>query len=129
VNTFSKRTKAAQAKFPSIPGLPHLVSLGSVKLPAPKSYDKLAPLVATPSRSKRPMVPELGHDLPAEIQGKFASKYTPAPDKLGLDERRREAQALLDEFETSMKSAGKRRPKYTEYPRKCCRHSANLRTN
>ncbi|KAG9255753.1 uncharacterized protein F5Z01DRAFT_673048 [Emericellopsis atlantica] len=116
VNTFSRRTKAAQTKFPPIAGLPNLVSLGSVKLPAPKSYDKLAPLVATPSRSKKPLVPEMGYDLPAEIQGRFASQYAPAPDKLGLDERRVEAQALLDEFETSMKATGKRRPKYTEYP-------------
>ncbi|KAF4343319.1 hypothetical protein FBEOM_2723 [Fusarium beomiforme] len=113
---FNKRPKAAQAKFPAIKGLPHLVHEGTIKLPAPKSYDKLAPLVALPARSGRQMVPELGYSLPCEVQGHFTSQYRPSPDKGGLDERRMEAKALLDDFDRSMKALGKRRPKYTEYP-------------
>ena len=83
---------------------------------APKSYDKLAPLVAVPSRSKKAILPETGHDLPCEVQGRFTSHYRPAYDKTGLDERRLEAKPLLDEFDSSMKALGKKRPKYTEYP-------------
>ncbi|OBS29345.1 hypothetical protein FPOA_03281 [Fusarium poae] len=113
---FNKRTKAAQAKHPAIKGLPHLIYEGTAKLPAPKSYDKLAPLVALPARSGRQMVPELGYDLPCEVQGRFTSQYRPSPDKGGLDERRMEAKGLLDDFDRAMKSLGKRRPKYTEYP-------------
>ncbi|KAK2680874.1 hypothetical protein RAB80_002667 [Fusarium oxysporum f. sp. vasinfectum] len=116
INQFNKRTKAAQAKFPAIKGLPHLVHEGTIKLPAPKSYDKLAPLVALPARSGRQMVPELGYSLPCEVQGRFTSQYRPSPDKGGLDERRMEAKVLLDDFDRSMKGLGKRRPKYTEYP-------------
>ncbi|KAF4963753.1 hypothetical protein FSARC_8236 [Fusarium sarcochroum] len=113
---FNKRTKAAQAKHPAIKGLPHLIYEGTTKLPAPKSYDKLAPLVALPARSGRQMVPELGYSLPCEVQGRFTSQYRPYPDKGGLDERRFEAKVLLDDFDRSMKGLGKRRPKYTEYP-------------
>ncbi|KAJ4133423.1 hypothetical protein NW768_005007 [Fusarium equiseti] len=113
---FNKRTKAAQAKHPAIKGLPHLIYEGTAKLPAPKSYDKLAPLVAQPNRNGRNMVPELGYSLPCEVQGRFTSQYRPSPDKGGLDERRLEAKGLLDDFDRSMKSLGKRRPKYTEYP-------------
>ncbi|KAF7545309.1 hypothetical protein G7Z17_g9266 [Cylindrodendrum hubeiense] len=113
---FTKRTKALQAKQPSIKGLAHLVYDASTKLPAPKSYDKLAPLVAHPSRSGKAMVPELGYSLPCEVQGRFTSQYRPSPDKGGLDERRIEAKDMLDEFDRSMKALGKRRPKYTEYP-------------
>ncbi|KAF4455718.1 hypothetical protein F53441_2013 [Fusarium austroafricanum] len=113
---FNKRTKASQAKFPTIKGLPHLIYEGTMKLPAPKSYDKLAPLVALPARSGRQMVPELGYSLPCEVQGRFTNQYRPSPDKGGLDERRIEAKVLLDDFDRSMKSLGKRRPKYTEYP-------------
>ncbi|KAL4723677.1 hypothetical protein ACLX1H_009319 [Fusarium chlamydosporum] len=113
---FNKRTKAAQAKHPAIKGLPHLIYEGTAKLPAPKSYDKLAPLVALPARSGRQMVPELGYSLPCEVQGRFTSQYRPSPDKGGLDERRMEAKTLLDDFDRAMKSLGKRRPKYTEYP-------------
>lgn len=91
-----------------------------IDLIAPKSYDKLAPLVAIPSRSNKPIVPEAGHELPCEVQGRFTSHYRPAYDKSGLDERRMEAKPLLDEFDASMKALGKRRPKYTEYPRKSC---------
>lgn len=144
---FNKRTKAAQAKQPSIKGLPYLLFDPSTKLPglyrslnvwgvrnlqaitAPKSYDKLAPLVALPSRSGKSIVPELGYSLPGEVQGRFTSQYRPAPDKGGLDERRIEAKMLLDEFDRSMKGLGKRRPKYTEYPRKSCRCSHLIFTN
>ncbi|KAF4972397.1 hypothetical protein FZEAL_9597, partial [Fusarium zealandicum] len=113
---FSKRAKAAQAKQPAIKGLPYLIYDGATKLPAPKSYDKLAPLVALPARSARQMVPELGYSLPCEVQGRFTSQYRPSPDKGGLDERRIEAKVLLDDFDRAMKGLGKRRPKYTEYP-------------
>lgn len=126
---FSKRTKAAQAKYPSIKGIPHLVFDGSTKMPAPKSFDKLAPLVTLPSRSGKSMVPELAYDLPCEIQGKFTSQYRPNPDKGGLDERRIEAKPLLDQFEASMKALGKRRPKYTEYPREYQRLESLLQCN
>lgn len=134
---FSKRNKTAQARYPSIAGLPYLVYDGSIKLPgafymtqyqlipvltnslsAPKSYDKLAPLIALPPRSGKQMVPELGYNLPCELQGRFTSQYRPSPNKIGLDERRDEAKSLLDEFDRSMNALGKRRPKYTEYPRK-----------
>jgi hypothetical protein len=115
---FQKRSKAAHARFPSIKGLPYLAYQNTIKLPAPKSYDKLAPLVAVPPRSKKPIVPELGYDLPCEVQGRFTSRYRPAFDRIGLDERRMESKSLLDEFDNSMKALGKRRPKYTEYPRK-----------
>ena len=118
IQKFQKRGKAAQAKFPTIKGLPHLAQEGTIRLPAPKSYDKLAPLVAIPSRSKKPINPEAGVDLPSEIQGRFTSQYRPAFDRIGLDERRSEASTLLDDFDKSMKALGKRRPKYTEYPRK-----------
>ncbi|KAI5467252.1 hypothetical protein BGZ63DRAFT_418972 [Mariannaea sp. PMI_226] len=113
---FQKRPKAAQAKQPAIKGLPYLVYDASMKLPAPKSYDKLAPLVALPARTGKPMVPEFGYNLPCEVQGRFTSQYRPSPDKGGLDERRLEAKYLLDEFDRSMKALAKRRPKYTEYP-------------
>ncbi|KAH7149184.1 hypothetical protein B0J13DRAFT_441022 [Dactylonectria estremocensis] len=113
---FNKRSKALQAKQPAIKGLPHLLYDDSMKLPAPKSYDKLAPLVAHPSQSGKAMVAELGYSLPCEVQGRFTSQYRPSPDKGGLDERRIEAKELLDEFDHSMKALGKRRPKYTEYP-------------
>jgi hypothetical protein len=116
ITQFNKRPKAAQAKQPPIKGLPFLVYDASTKLPAPKSYDKLAPLVALPSRTGKAMVPELGYNLPCEVQGRFSSQYRPSPDKGGLDERRLEAKYLLDEFDRSMKALGKRRPKYTEYP-------------
>ncbi|KAK5992231.1 hypothetical protein PT974_05632 [Cladobotryum mycophilum] len=137
MNQFAKRNKVAQARFPSIKGLHHLVYDGSIKLPgkwstyyglreeeanfifnleAPKSYDKLSPFVALPSRSGRPMVPELGYNLPCEIQGRFTSQYRPSIDKGGLDERRVEAKFLLDDYDRSMNGLGKRRPKYTEYP-------------
>ncbi|GAB0138397.1 hypothetical protein EsDP_00006632 [Epichloe bromicola] len=113
---FGKRNKSAQAKYPSIKGLPHLVYEGTVKLPVPKSYDKLAPLVAIPPRSGQPIIPEQSCSLPCEVQGRFTSKYRPSIEKSGLDERRAEAKALLDDYDQSMKTLGKRQPKYTEYP-------------
>ncbi|KKO97315.1 hypothetical protein THAR02_10579 [Trichoderma harzianum] len=112
---FAKRTKAAQIKYPSINGLPHLVYDGTIKIPAPKSYDKLTPCIALPPRHDRPAIPELGY-LPCEIQGKFTIQYRPSAEKGGLDERRDEASQLLDEYDRSMNALGKRRPKYTEYP-------------
>ncbi|KAL7933251.1 hypothetical protein V8C35DRAFT_62639 [Trichoderma chlorosporum] len=112
---FAKRTKAAQIKYPSIRGLPHLVYDGTIKIPAPKSYDKLTPCIALPPRPDRPAIPELGY-LPCEIQGKFSVQYRPSAEKGGLDERREEASLLLDEYDRSMIALGKRRPKYTEYP-------------
>ncbi|KAG5983944.1 hypothetical protein E4U55_006651 [Claviceps digitariae] len=116
IANFKKRNKAAQAKYPSIKGLPHLLYEGTLKLPAPKSYDKLAPLVALPPRSGQPIVPELGYALPCEVQGRFTSKYRPSLEKSGFDERREEAKILLDEYDQSMRTLGKRQPKYTEYP-------------
>jgi hypothetical protein len=118
---FAKRSKTAQARFPSIQGLSHLLFDGTIRLPAPKSYDKLAPLVALPSKSGKRMVPELGYNLPCELQGRFTSQYRPSPNKSGLDDRKEEAAALLDEYDRSMGALGKRRPKYTEYPRKVTR--------
>ncbi|KAL9479657.1 hypothetical protein ACSS6W_004443 [Trichoderma asperelloides] len=112
---FAKRNKAAQNKYPSIKGLPYLVYDGTIKLPAPKSYDKLSPCIALPPHGDRSLVPELGY-LPCEIQGKFTTQYRPSADRSGLDERREEAKHLLDEYDRSMYSLGKRRPKYTEYP-------------
>jgi hypothetical protein len=134
---FARRSKTAQARFPSIQGLSHFMFDGTIKLPgmsptyqhhlvqfpyltsfpAPKSYDKLAPLVALPSKSGKRMVPELGYNLPCELQGMFTSQYRPSPNKSGLDDRKEEAAALLDEYDRSMSALGKRRPKYTEYPR------------
>ncbi|OAR03091.1 hypothetical protein LLEC1_03150 [Akanthomyces lecanii] len=116
LSKFSKRSKSAQVRYPSINGLPHLVFDGSIKIPTPKSFDKLAPLVTLPPRSGKAMVPELGYRLPCETQGNFTSQYRPAPNRAGLNERRMEAKDLLDQFEVSMKAMGKRRPKYTEYP-------------
>ncbi|KAL7949421.1 hypothetical protein V8C42DRAFT_211839 [Trichoderma barbatum] len=112
---FAKRNKAAQIKYPSIKGLPHLVYDGTIKLPAPKSYDKLTPCIALPPHHDRPTIPELGY-LPCEIQGRFSTQYRPSAEKGGLDERREEANQLLDEYDRSMNALGKRRPKYTEYP-------------
>lgn len=116
LDTFKNRTGDALQKYPPVPGAPHLAFDGSAILPTPKSYDKLAPMIAMPSQSGNPMAPELGHDLPCEIQGKFSSHYQPVATKGGLEERKVEAKSLLDNFEASMTALGKRRPKYTEYP-------------
>ncbi|PNY27643.1 Uncharacterized protein TCAP_02430 [Tolypocladium capitatum] len=111
-----KRGKAAQSKAPPAKAVPFLAYDASVKLPAPKSYDKLTPLVAVPPRSGRSVVAGLGYGLPCEIQGNFTNQYKPSFDKAGLDERKAEAKDLLDEYDRSMKALGKRQPKYTEYP-------------
>ncbi|KND88322.1 hypothetical protein TOPH_06995, partial [Tolypocladium ophioglossoides CBS 100239] len=113
---FGKRGKAAQSKAPPAKAVPFLAYDASVKLPAPKSYDKLTPLVAVPPRSGRSVVAGLGYGLPCEIQGNFTNQYKPSFDKAGLDERKAEAKNLLDEYDRSMKALGKRQPKYTEYP-------------
>ncbi|KAM0261859.1 hypothetical protein ACHAQJ_002062 [Trichoderma viride] len=115
ITQFAKRNKTAQNKYPSIKGLPYLVYDGTIKIPAPKSYDKLSPCIALPPHNDRSLVPELGH-LPCEIQGIFSTQYRPSAEKSGLDERREEAKQLLDDYDRSMHGLGKRRPKYTEYP-------------
>ncbi|KAL7796030.1 hypothetical protein V8C37DRAFT_18751 [Trichoderma ceciliae] len=115
ITQFAKRNKAAQIRYPSIKGLPHLVYEGTIKIPAPKSYDKLSPCIALPPHNDRSIIPELGY-LPCEIQGKFSTQYRPSAEKSGLDERREEAKQLLDDYDRSMHGLGKRRPKYTEYP-------------
>jgi hypothetical protein len=75
--------------------------------------------VAHPSRSGKPVVPELGADLPCEVQGRFSAAYRPDPSVPGgLDQRRTEAAPLLAKFEQDMASLGRRRPRYTEYPRR-----------
>jgi hypothetical protein len=83
----------------------------------PKSYDKLAPLVAMPPQSGKPIFPELERSLACEIQGVFSDKFKPSQQGSGLEDRRREARALLAEYDAAMESLGPRRPKYTEYPR------------
>ena len=84
---------------------------------APKSYDKLAPLVAMPSRSGKRIFPELKRSLPCEIQGVFSTKFDPSPNGAGLERRSREARDSLAEYDRSMKALGNNRPKYTEYLR------------
>lgn len=84
---------------------------------APKSHDKLAPLVAMPSQSGKRIFPDLGRGLPCEIQGEFSAKFRPSASGAGLEDRKRDAKDLLAEYEKSMESLGNRRPKYTEYPR------------
>jgi hypothetical protein len=75
--------------------------------------------VALPPKSGKPILPELGYDLPCEVQGRFSDKYKPSLDTVGgLAERQREAKILLEEYDKAMKALGKRRPKYMEYPRK-----------
>ncbi|ODA80745.1 hypothetical protein RJ55_03704 [Drechmeria coniospora] len=111
-----KRGRNGGAKVAQNKAIPYLVGDGSIQLPAPKSFDKLAPLVAVPPRSGKPAVPGLGYALPCEVQGMFTSQYNPSSDRVGLDERREEAKGLLDEYDRSMTALGKRQPKYTEYP-------------
>ena len=84
---------------------------------APKSHDKLAPLVAMPSQSGKSIFPESERSLPCEIQGEFSAKFRPSASGAGLEDRKRDAEDLLAEYEKSMESLGNRRPKYTEYPR------------
>ncbi|UNI21201.1 hypothetical protein JDV02_007211 [Purpureocillium takamizusanense] len=111
----SKRGKT-HGKALATKAIPYLVNAGTIKLPAPKSFDKLSPMVAVPSRSGKPAVIGLGYALPCEVQGRFTSQYKPSLDKAGLDERRDEAKDLLGDYDRSMKALGKRQPKYTEYP-------------
>jgi len=138
---FTKRPAAAKTKLPAISGAGFLIAAGTTKLDgkcissrhvnatskldiltfcpvAQKSHDKLAPLVAMPARSGRRILPELGRDLACEIQGKFSANYKPSSMGGGLDDRKREASKLLDEFDSAMVDLGKKRPKYSEYPRK-----------
>lgn len=84
---------------------------------APKSHDKLAPLVAMPPQSGKRIFPDLGRGLPCEIQGEFSARFRPSASGAGLEDRKRDAKDLLAEYEKSMESLGNRRPKYTEYPR------------
>ncbi|OAQ83485.1 C-x8-C-x5-C-x3-H type zinc finger protein [Purpureocillium lilacinum] len=111
----SKRGKA-HGKALATKAIPYLVNSGTIKLPAPKSFDKLSPMVAVPSRSGKPAVIGLGYALPCEVQGRFTSQYKPSLDKAGLDERKDEAKDLLGDYDRAMKALGKRQPKYTEYP-------------
>ncbi|TDZ44875.1 hypothetical protein CTRI78_v009290 [Colletotrichum trifolii] len=114
---FRKRNAAAKKQFPSIPGASYLVSLGTVKVPAPKSYDRLAPVVALPSISGKKILPELSHDLPCEIQGRFTDKYRPSAHFSGrLQDRELEAKPYIDQYQREMRLLGARRPKYTDYP-------------
>ncbi|KAL2758287.1 hypothetical protein ACRALDRAFT_2025891 [Sodiomyces alcalophilus JCM 7366] len=114
---FKKRSAAAKKSFPPITGAPYLVCTGTVKLPTPRSYDRLAPMVALPSQSGRPIMPDLGYPLPCEIQGKFADRYKPSANFVGKPEdREMEAKALIDEYQQAMKGLGHRRPKYADYP-------------
>lgn len=110
------RLRTGQTRGTPIPGAPYMGFQSTKNMPAPKSYDKLAPLVALPPRSGKPLIPELGRALPCEIQGMFANEFQPSPDKSGLEERKQESKQNLADFESAMKGLGKSRPKYTEYP-------------
>ncbi|OLN93110.1 hypothetical protein CCHL11_07464 [Colletotrichum chlorophyti] len=117
VAQFQKRSAAAKKQFPAIPGASYLVSSGTVKMPAPKSYDRLAPLVALPSTSGRRILPEIRPDLPCEIQGRFTDRYRPSSNFVGKpDDREAEAKPLIEQYQREMKSLGNRRPKYADYP-------------
>ncbi|GKT60280.1 C-x8-C-x5-C-x3-H type zinc finger protein [Colletotrichum tofieldiae] len=114
---FKKRSAASKKQFPPIPGASFLVSSGTVKLAAPKSYDRLAPLVALPSPSGRPILPELGRDLPCEIQGRFTDKYRPSMNFVGQPgDRETEAKALIEQYGREMGDLKSGRPKYSEFP-------------
>ncbi|CCF38363.1 hypothetical protein CH063_09468, partial [Colletotrichum higginsianum] len=114
---FRKRSAASKKQFPPIPGAPFLVSSGTVKLAAPKSYDRLAPLVALPSSSGRRILPELGRDLPCEIQGRFTDKYRPSVNFVGQPgDRETEAKALIEQYGREMGDLKSGRPKYSEFP-------------
>jgi hypothetical protein len=76
------------------------------------------PVVAYPSRSGNAIVREFGADLPCEVQGRFTAAYMPDTTVPGgLDHRQAEAARLLQRYDADMARLGKRRPKYTEYPR------------
>ncbi|WYZ41482.1 hypothetical protein EsH8_V_000377 [Colletotrichum jinshuiense] len=114
---FKKRNAASKKQFPAIPGASFLVSSGAVKMTAPKSYDRLAPLVALPSTSGRRILPELRPDLPCEIQGRFTDKYRPSMNFVGKPEdRETEAKPLIEQYQREMTVLGNRRPKYADYP-------------
>ncbi|EFQ29025.1 hypothetical protein CGRA01v4_11382 [Colletotrichum graminicola] len=114
---FRKRNAASKKQFPAIPGASFLVSSGTVKLAAPKSYDRLAPLVALPSTSGRPILPELGRDLPCEIQGRFTDRYRPSMNFVGQPgDREAEAKDLIEQYGREMGDLKSGRPKYSEFP-------------
>ncbi|KAH6697279.1 hypothetical protein F5X68DRAFT_125952 [Plectosphaerella plurivora] len=114
---FKSRTPAAKKAFPAIPGAPFLASTGTVNLPVTKTYDRLPPMIAQPSQSGKRALPGHGHELPCEIQGRFADKYRPsAIPAAKLSDREKEAKVPLDEYERGMKALGPRRPKYADYP-------------
>ncbi|KAK1445309.1 hypothetical protein CCUS01_12635 [Colletotrichum cuscutae] len=114
---FKKRNATSKKQFPPIPGASFLVATGSAKLIPPKSYDRLAPLVALPSPNGRRILPELRPDLPCEIQGRFMENYKPSPNFVGKpDDRETEARPLIDQYQREMTSLGLRRPKYADYP-------------
>lgn len=70
-----------------------------------------------PPQSGKRIFPESERSLPCEIQGEFSAKFRPSASGSGLEDRKRDANDLLAEYEKSMESLGNRRPKYTEYPR------------
>ncbi|EEY16006.1 conserved hypothetical protein [Verticillium alfalfae VaMs.102] len=114
---FAKRPAAAKKAFPLVPGAHYLISTETAKLPTPKSYDRLAPLVALPSQSGRRILPGANHELPCEIQGKFTDKYKPSLNFVGKPEdREREAKPFIDQYQKEMKALGNRKPKYADYP-------------
>ncbi|ROT37474.1 hypothetical protein SODALDRAFT_379930 [Sodiomyces alkalinus F11] len=114
---FKRRSAAAKKMFPPISGAPFLISAGAVKLPTPRSYDRLTPMVALPSQTGKRIMPDLGYPLPCEIQGNFADRYRPSANFVGKPEdREMEAKALIDEYQREMKGLGNRRPKYADYP-------------
>ncbi|PNH75757.1 hypothetical protein VD0001_g1834 [Verticillium dahliae] len=114
---FAKRPAAAKKAFPLVPGAHYLISTETAKLPTPKSYDRLAPLVALPSQSGRRILPGANHELPCEIQGKFTDKYKPSLNFGGKPEdREREAKPFIDQYQKEMKALGNRKPKYADYP-------------
>ncbi|KAM0280835.1 hypothetical protein ACHAQH_003865 [Verticillium albo-atrum] len=117
VAQFAKRPSAAKKAFPLVPGVHYLVSAGTAKFPTPKSYDRLAPLVALPSQNGKRILPGSHHDLPCEIQGKFTDKYKPSLNFVGKPEdREREAKPFIEQYQKEMKALGNRRPKYADYP-------------
>ncbi|OHE97971.1 hypothetical protein CORC01_06834 [Colletotrichum orchidophilum] len=114
---FKKRNAASKKQFPPIPGASFLVTSGTTKLIPPKSYDRLAPLVALSSPNGRRILPELRPDLPCEIQGRFMENYRPSPNFVGKpDDREAEARPLIEQYQREMTSLGLRRPKYADYP-------------
>ncbi|CAI4215314.1 unnamed protein product [Parascedosporium putredinis] len=116
LDEFQSLLATGRTRFPNVPAAPYLISRQSIKLPTPKSYDKLAPLVALPSQSRKPVLPGAGRSLPCEIQGQFSDRFRPSDSGAGLEDRKRDAKDLLTQFEKAMSDLGPCRPKYTEYP-------------